>query len=361
MTEREYLVAVYSFSYFGPVRSKLLTSFFGSARDVWTASKKALLDVGIPESKVERFVEYQKTFDLERYFNRLKKLKINFYTYKDKDYPENLIGLSDAPLVLYYKGTLLRTDKNAVAIVGSRKITSYGRDVAGKFASELASYGVTIISGLAFGVDVVAHKACLDVGGRAVAVLASGLDSITPISNSWLGERIIKNGGAIVSEYPLGHIPQKSDFPERNRIISGLSKAVLIIEGARKSGTLHTASHAAEQGRQVFAIPGQITSPMSEAPHFLIKNGAKMATSTRDILDELDLQLRVDLEEIEKIMPEGEGESTILEYLQYEPLHLDEIVRISGLTTALISSKLTVMEIKGLVKNVGGGVYKRIS
>lgn len=360
MSERQFLAAVYSFNYFGPARTKLLVSFFGSAAKTWNASKKSLMEVGIPEKKAQIFIDYRKEFNINTYFNRLKKQNIKFYTYKDKDYPENLKGLSDAPLVLYYKGKIKKADKNAVAIVGSRKITSYGRDVATKFASELASYGVTIVSGLAFGVDVAAHKACLDVGGRAIAVLASGLDSITPVSNSWLGEQIIKKGGAIVSEYPLGHKPQKSDFPERNRIISGLSKAVLIIEGAQKSGTLHTASHAAEQGRQVFAVPGQITSPMSEAPHFLIKTGAKMATSTGDILDELDMQLKVDHEAVEKIMPEGEDETKILSVLEKEPLHTDEIIRLSGLDIGVVSSKLTMMEIKGVVKNLGNGIYKKV-
>jgi len=359
MSEREYLAAVYTFSYFGPIRTKLLLSFFGNAGNIWNIDKNDLQKVGISSEKAQKFINYRNEFDLEKYFNRLNELDIGFYTYKDRDFPENLKGLSDEPLILYYKGRLKKSDKNAIAIVGSRKITSYGRDVASKFASELATYGVTIISGLAFGVDVAAHKACLDAGGRAIAVLASGLDLITPVSNSWLGEEIIKKGGAIVSEYPLSHMPQKSDFPERNRIISGLSKAVLIIEGARKSGTLHTASHAAEQGRQVFAVPGQITSALSEAPHYLIKNGAKMATSTRDILDELDMQLKVDSDAVEKIMPEGEDEIKILAMLEKEPLHTDEIIRLSGLDITIVSSRLTMMEIKGMVKNLGSGVYKK--
>ncbi|MFC1600477.1 DNA-processing protein DprA [Patescibacteria group bacterium] len=359
MSDREYLAAVYSFNYFGPARTKLLVSFFGSAKKVWSLRKESLVEVGISIKKTQKFIDYRNEFDINNYFNRLKKLNINFYTYKDKDYPRNLSGLSDEPLILYYKGKIKKRDKNAVAIVGSRKITSYGRDVATKFASELATYGATIVSGLAFGVDVAAHKACLEAGGRAIAVLASGLDTITPVSNSWLGKEIIKKGGAIVSEYPLGHKPQKSDFPERNRIISGLSKAVLVIEGAKKSGTLHTASHAAEQGRQVFAVPGQVTSPMSQAPHYLIKNGAKMATSTEDVLEELDMQLKVDHEEVEKIMPEGKDEAKILSVLEKEPLHTDEIIRLSDLNINIVSSKLTMMEIKGVVKNLGSGMYKK--
>ncbi len=360
MNEKKYLTAVYSFSYFGPKRTKLLTSFFGSAQKVWHADKKSLLSLGLKENVVQKFIDYRKNFNLESYFNRLKKLSVNFTVIEDKDYPENLKGLSDAPLVLYYKGTLKKSDKNAVAIVGSRKITSYGREVTKKFASELALFGITVVSGLAFGIDVTAHEACLAAGGRALAVLASGLDLVTPISNTWLGEKIIASGGAIVSEHPLGYRPNKSDFPERNRIISGLSRAVLVVEGARKSGTLHTASHAAEQGVAVFAVPGQIFSPMSEAPHFLIQNGAKLATSTRDILDELDLQLKVDIETLEKVMPEGENEAKILKILTNEPLHLDEIVRISNLRSVEVFAKLTVMELKGLIKNIGNGIYKRV-
>ena len=359
MNEKNYLAAVYSFSYFGPARTRLLVSFFESAEKVWHADKKTLSEVGLSSVNTQKFIDYKHKFNLKDYFNRLKKLDINFTTINDKDFPENLKGLNDSPMVLYYKGVIKKSDKNAIAIVGSRKITSYGREVAVKFATELSGYGITIVSGLAFGIDVAAHKACLDAGGRALAVLASGLDMITPISNSWLGKQIIKSGGALISEYPLGHKPGKRDFPERNRIISGLSKAVLVIEGAKKSGTLHTASHAAEQGRQVFAVPGQITSPMSEAPHFLIQNGAKMATSTRDILDELDLQFKTNKEAVEKIMPVGKDEVVILEFLENEPLHLDELVRISGLTTSIVSSKLTVMELKGMIRNIGNGIYKK--
>lgn len=360
MIDRNYLAAVYSFSYFGPKRTKLLISYFGSCLQVWQAHKKRLLEVGLSEKVVEKFIDHRKKFDLEDYFNKLKRLSVNFTTYLDKDYPENLKGLDGAPLVLYYKGILKRSDRSAVAIVGSRKITSYGAEVTRKFAGELATFGITIVSGLAFGIDVAAHEACLAVGGRAIAVLASGLDLITPTSNSWLGEKILHAGGAIVSEHALGHRPNKSDFPERNRIISGLSCAVLVVEGARKSGTLHTASHAAEQGRQVFAVPGQIFSPMSEAPHFLIQNGARLATTTRDILDELNLQLKVDVESLEKVLPEGKTEVGILAVLDRESLHLDEIVRISNLKADLVFAKLTVLELKGMIRNIGNGVYKKI-
>jgi len=359
MTERQALVALYSYIYFGPARTKLLLDYFGSASAAWNASEMKLIEIGLNSERVKDFVNYRKGFNSTTYFERLKKHNIDYLTINDSNYPENLVDLDDAPLVLYVRGKLKLEDANAVAIVGSRNITSYGREVTEKFATELAGVGITIVSGLAFGVDVVAHKSALEAGGRAIAVLASGPDVITPRSNEWLGLKIQKTGGAIVSEFPPGTTPQRSFFPHRNRIISGLSKAVIVIEGREKSGTLHTASHAAKQGREVFAVPGQITSPMSGAPHFLLKKGAKLALSVKDILDELNLQLGVDKEKLDKIMPETPEEEKLSEIIVNEPMHLDEIVRISGLNVADISARLTIMELKGIVKNIGGGVYKK--
>jgi DNA processing protein len=218
--------------------------------------------------------------------------------------------------------------------------------------------GIAIISGLALGIDAIAHRAVVDSGGRGIAVLASGLDKITPSSNIFLAKNLLEKGGCIVSEFPLGHEPTKIDFPSRNRIISGMSKIVLVIEGAKKSGTLLTASHAGNQGRTVFAVPGQITSPNSEVPHFLIQNGARIAFSPKDILDELGVEFKVDRGAVEKIMPGDEIEKKILEILEKEPLHLDEVSRISKLEVSLISSKLTILVLKGLIKEVEGNVYK---
>ncbi|OGM19995.1 DNA protecting protein DprA [Candidatus Woesebacteria bacterium RIFCSPHIGHO2_01_FULL_38_9] len=361
MKEREYLAALYSFNYFGPNRTKLLVSYFGSAKNAWNVDKKDLLEIGLKESVADEFVKHRESFDFKGYFNRLKKLSIEVLTVNDDDYPENLKEVEDAPLVLYVRGKLKTSDVNSVAVVGSRKMTSYGKEVTQKLATELASLGVTIVSGLAFGVDFAAHRSALDAGGRCIAVLAGGVDIITPRSNEWLGLEIVKSGGAIISEYSPGVVPQKYFFPYRNRIISGLSKAIIVVEGMIKSGTIHTANHAASQGRQVFAVPGQITSPMSGAPHYLIKNGAKMVTDVKDILEELDLQLQVDMEAVSKVMPADSNEGKLLEFLANEPLHLDELVRISGLSVSTISARLTIMELRGIVKNVGNGVYKKIS
>lgn len=360
MSEREYLVALCSFTPFGPARVNLLVSYFGSAEKVWKASKKRLLSVGLKESTLSEFIKHKKNFDFKKYFKTLKKSSIKFVSLNEPGYPENLRGISDAPPVLYYIGTIKPKDKNAVAIVGSRKMSSYGREVAEKFAAELSSVGVTIVSGLALGIDAVAHKACIEAGGRGLIVLASGLDTISPVTNRWIALEIVKKGGAIVSEYPLGQKPQRTFFPSRNRIISGLSKAVIVVEGLKKSGTLLTASAAAEQGRPVFAVPGHITSPLSAAPHFLIQSGCKLATSTQDILEELNLQLKVDFEEVEKLMPGDKNEEKLLEILEKEPLHLDEVARISSLKASEVSTILTFMELKGMIKSLGNGVYKKL-
>ena len=232
---------------------------------------------------------YREKTDERKFFSNLKKINVSYVTTNDSDYPINLVDLDDAPLVLFYKGKLLKEDVNSIAIVGSRKMTVYGKEVARRFATDLANHGITVVSGLAFGIDAMAHKSALEAGGRCVAVLASGLDEITPRSNEWLGKKVIESGGALVSEFPPGTQPQRHFFPYRNRIISGLSKGVIVVEGIIKSGTIHTTNAAAGQGRQVFAVPGMITSPNSQAPHYLIKNGATLITSVEDILNELNL------------------------------------------------------------------------
>jgi len=359
MTEKEYLTAVYAFNYFGPARVKLLLSVFKSAKKIWNADTKDLLEIGLTGGKISEFESFRKNFDPDNYFKKLKKLKINVVTFLEKEFPENLKGLEGAPLILYYKGKLSVRDSNSVAIVGSRKMTSYGREVAEKFSSELAAFGVTIISGLAKGIDTAAHKGAIKGGGRTVAVLGNGLDTIYPPENTALAEEIIKTGGAVMSEFPLGYPSLPVNFAIRNRIVSGMASAVIVVEGAEKSGTLLTAAHAAEQGKTVFAVPGQITSPLSAAPLYLIKNGARVATGSMDILEELDMQVKVDKEKIEKAMPASKSEAEIIEILENEPLHLDELVRMTGSKIAEMSARLTIMEMKGMVRNLGKGMYKR--
>ena len=232
MSDIEYLVAVSSFIPFGPARIKLLLSYFGSAKKIWQAEKSKLIKLGLGEQRTADFVKYREELNCQKYFAKLEKLSIGCFTFSDKAYPPNLKDLPNAPIVLYIKGKLKVSDINAVAIVGSRKMTAYGREVTGKFSSELASFGVTVVSGLARGIDTEAHQAALSVGGRTIAVLGCGLDLVYPPENTQLASEIV-HSGALLSEYPLGYPAIPLNFASRNRIISGLAKAVLVID--RKS------------------------------------------------------------------------------------------------------------------------------
>lgn len=360
MTEEESLVSLSSFIPFGPARITLLLSFFGSAKKTWKADAKEFLKLGLGETRTSKFIEYRNIFDSKKYFDQLNKLKIKFLTKANPDYPQNLGGLDGAPVVLYAKGNTKILNDRSVAIVGTRKMTSYGNEVTRIFCEGLVRTGICIVSGLARGVDTAAHKNALSNDGTTIAVLGNGLDSIYPPENNALAIEIIKKGGCIISEYPLGYPAFPANFVNRNRIISGMSDAVLVIEGAQQSGTLVTASHAAEQGKVVFAVPGQITSPMSQAPLYLIKNGAKIATSPKDVLEELGWQDIIEKKIIEKLSPDGPEEVKILKTLEAENLHVDEIARISTLESGEVSARLTIMEMKGMVKNLGGGVYRKI-
>lgn len=358
MNEKEYLVSLYAFLPLGPLRTKLLIKYFGSAKKVWYATGNKLIEVGLNPKIVHSFDKFRRNFNGSGYFKRVNELGVKILTINEKEYPGNLRDLENAPLVLYVRGNLPDFTGRAIAMVGSRKMSSYGKEVAHKLGSELANLGVIIVSGLAFGIDTVSHLAALEVKGLTVAVLASGVDVITPSSNIYVAKKILGSGGAIISEYPLGTLPLRTYFPNRNRIIAGLSNGVLVVEGTQKSGTFHTVNSAANYGRQVFAVPGPIYSPASEFPNYLIKNGAKMITSSKDVAEELHLGMVMNLDDKPGTPADNKKEKKLLEILS-EPLHLDEIVRISTLKVADISATLTVMELKGLVKNLGGGIYKK--
>ncbi len=360
MTEKDYLIALSTFTSFGPQRLGLLISYFKKASKIWSASRGELLEIGLGAKTVENFISHRDKFDIDEYLRKLTSLSIKTFTIFESAYPANLKEISDAPYVLYVRGNLEKSDARSVAIVGTRMMTSYGREVTSKFATQLANFGITVISGLALGVDAEAQRSALAAGGRTIAVLASGLDIISPYTNKALALEFIKKNGAVVSEYPLGHMPFKANFAVRNRLISGLSKAVIVTEARIKSGTFYTVNAAANQGRPVFAVPGPITSPASEAPNYLIQNGAKLVTKVAEVLEELNMQTMVDPKIIEKVMPDTPEQAKVLAILDREPLHLDELVRISGLQTHNISATLTIMEMKGMVKNIGGGIYQKI-
>ncbi len=329
--------------------------------------KKLLFELGSIEAVAQRLNAPLDKAEEEIRNAAEKKLKI--FSYEDERYPEILKQIHDPPIVLYIRGELKPEDSNSIAIVGTRKPTPFGLEVAKRFARELAGLGITIVSGLAFGIDAAAHAGALEAGGRTIAVLGSGVDRITPAGNRELGFDILEKGGAIVSEYPLGAEPGAWSFPRRNRIISGLSRGVIVVEGGYESGAMITAKLAIEQGREVFAVPGNIGSETSRGPHWLIKQGAKLTESIDDVLDELGNVIKVNRpndfnRELilgytnKKTLPDMlPNEAKIYALLSSEPKQIDEIVNDSGLEVQNVSSILMLLEIKGLVKPLPGKYF----
>ena len=300
----------------------------------------------------------RKELDLEREWRKIANAGIHVLTWRDAEYPANLRSLDSSPPVIYVRGTLHEDDVWSVAIVGTRRASVYGREVAGRVAGELAAAGVTIISGLAMGVDTIAHRAALAAGHRTIAVLGSGVDQIYPPENRGLAAQIVEHG-AIISEYALGTRPEASNFPPRNRVISGLSKAVVIVEAPRRSGALITARFAAEQGRDVFAVPGNIVNPGSAGCNELIQNGAAPLLSSQDVLDRLHFDHLVEVIHQRRLVPTDPEEERLLGHLSHEPLHVDELVRNAALPPPQVASLLTMLELKGLVRQVGSLSYVR--
>ncbi len=281
---------------------------------------------------------------------------IHILTWDDETYPPRLKDIEHPPPVLYVRGEFLPEDHFAVAIVGTRKVTSYGRQVTEELSTFLAANGVTVISGLARGVDAIAHSATLKAGGRTVAVLGCGVDRIYPPENRALADQMMARG-ALMSDYPVGTAPESSNFPPRNRIISGLSLAVIVIEAGETSGALITAEFAAEQGREVFAVPGNILAPQSKGTNKLIQNGALPLLTPQDLLQALNLTRVGEQKAARKILPANEVEAQVLNALGSEPLHVDELRNQTGLPVEKVSAALVMMELKGMVRQVGGMQY----
>jgi len=284
--------------------------------------------------------------------DEIKEISIN-----DKSYPKLLKEIKDSPEVLYIRGEL-NPDEQCFAVVGTRMASSYGKQIALEIAGELAEAGLTIVSGLAPGIDTFAHTAAVERNKRTIAVLGTGLDekSIYPQSNLKLAQRILETGGCLISEYPSGTPGSKFTFPQRNRIISGLSIGVLIVEAKQKSGALITANWAKKQGRKIFAVPGPVHSLNSKGPHYLIKTGAKLVENANDILKELNLVLSVS-DTDRTVRGENEEENLILEVLKEESLYIDKIIEKTKLSAAEVAGTLAILEIKGKVRNLGGNIY----
>lgn len=338
------------------MRLRSLLDYFGDARTAWNASPFDLVAAGIGSRLAERVVQIRGTIDLDEYMSRVEKSNIQIFTWDDPDYPAHLKEIDQPPPVLYVRGDLSVEDTWSVGIVGTRAVTAYGRQVTDELASVLAQNGVTVVSGLARGVDAVAHTAALKAGGRTLAVLGSGVDRIYPPEHRQMAEKIMLNG-AIISDYAPGTAPDSANFPPRNRIISGLSMAIVVVEAGDISGALITAQFAANQGRDVFAVPGMIYAPQSKGTNRLIANGARVLLRPADVLEALDLTRNVERREVRRAVPSDATEAALLDYLRVEPLHVDEIRAGLGLPIEKISAALTMMELKGMVRQVGSMNY----
>jgi len=354
MSELKYWIGFSLIPGIGPVRLSQIREHFGDLERAWQANGPELEAIGLDQRAVKTILAQRPRINLEAEMAKLARYRIKVLTLDDPSYPPRLREIYEAPPVLYVRGELLPEDEWALAVVGSRRVTTYGRQVTEELVTGLVEAGLTIVSGLARGVDTIAHRAALKAGGRTIAVLACGLDLVYPGENLELAQEIMQHG-ALVSDYPLGTRPRAENFPRRNRIMSGLSLGVLVTEAMERSGALITANLALEQDREVFAVPGNIFSPASRGCNRLIRDGAKLVQEVNDILEELNLNLVPKAPQ--KALPENEVEAQIVQLLSQEPRHIDEICRTTRLPTSTVASTLALMELKGMVRSLGGMNY----
>ncbi|MCG1012419.1 DNA-processing protein DprA [Tepidanaerobacter sp. GT38] len=353
------LVALNLIPDLGSLKIQSLAERFKSFSDFMKAKPNDLLEIpGIGEKICEKIIAYKSKIEPHREIEKAEEQGIRIITLFDEDYPEQLKQIYDPPPVLYIKGQRPVLDNNAIAIVGSRKASAYGRRVAINFAKELASMNINIVSGMARGIDSFAHKGAIDAGGPTTAVFGCGLDIVYPPENVALMQRIIECG-SVISSFPLGVVPLPMNFPARNRIISGLALGTLVVEAAEKSGSLITAEFALEQGREVFAVPGNIFSPYSRGTHKLIKQGAKLVENTDDILDELYLERihnRDGKEEFD-LNKLSVPERAIFELIDYQPIQIEQLIEKTQSNSRDVNAILTRLELKGLIQALPGGYY----
>ena len=338
------------------MRMQALIQYFGDLEVAWKAAPIELARAGLGSKVIERIIQAREQVDLEKLGKKIESQNIRILTWEDEAYPQRLKEIDQPPPVLYIRGEYLPDDLFAVALVGTRRVTPYGRQITEELSAFLAANGITVISGLARGVDAIAHQTALKSGGRTIGVLGSGVDKIYPPEHRALTERMVERG-AIISDYAPGTPPDASNFPPRNRIISGLSLAVVVVEAGETSGALITAGFAAEQGRDVFAVPGSILAPQSKGTNKLIQNGALPLLSVNDLMQALDLNRVGEHKAARKIIPTDETEARLMSILGDEPLHVDEIRNQAGLPIEKVSATLALMELKGMVRQVGGMSY----
>jgi DNA processing protein len=341
----------------GRVRFTQIENYFGDIQKAWNAKLDEFKKAGLDDNTINSIAKWRPKISPDTEIEKLEKLSIKAFNYHDKDYPARLKEIHDFPPLIYIRGEILAADEYCLAVVGTRNPSVYGRQLTDEIASELAHSKITIVSGLAKGIDTIAHQSALNAGGRTIAVMGGGLDSVYPAENANLARNILKNG-ALVSEYAPGTKPKPENFPRRNRIMSGLCLGVLVVEAGETSGSLITAHMAFEQDREVFAIPGSVLSPASIGTNKLIMEGtARLVRNAADILQELNLTAVAEQIEAKEVIPASDTEAVILKQLGAEPRHIDEICRDSGLPVSVTSSTLAMMELKGMVKQIGAMNY----
>jgi DNA processing protein len=362
MEDSELLIALNMIPMLGSKRISDISSTFKNMHGFLKAGREELMQVpGISDKLCEHILKYREKIDPSAEIARAKKIGAQIVTIADKDYPELLGQIYDPPPVLYVLGDVSTLKYNAVAIVGTRKASSYGKNVAENFARELASREINVVSGMARGIDSYAHKGATDAGGPTTAVLGCGIDIVYPPENINLMKKII-HCGCIVTCFPMGMRPISSNFPARNRIISGLSLGTLVVEAAEKSGSLITADFALEQGREVFAVPGSILSPYSRGTHKLIKQGAKLVENIDDILSELYIEGATtdEIKESETPTSLSGDERAVLELIDFQPVHMEQLLAESQKASGEINSIITRLELKGLITTLPGGYVMKI-
>ena len=349
-----YWIAFTRVPFVGRVRIGLLEERFGSLEAAWGASAGELRAAGLDTRVVSAITEVRTKIDPHDELDRVQKAGVDVLTWHDPTYPRLLREIDDLPPVLYVRGELTDDDQRSVTIVGTRKPTAYGKEAARHLSGDLASAGVTVVSGLARGIDGIAHRAALEAGGRTLGVMGSGLDVPYPPEHAGLMRQMAENG-AVISEYPLGTKPDARHFPRRNRLLSGLSLGTLVIEAPERSGTFSTIRSALEQNREVLFVPGSIYSPASALTNQMIREGAKLVMNAEDVLEELNLGAATahqsPLPGLDE--PVSGDEAAIYEVLNLDPQHIDDLSRRTEIPVTRVMGALSVMELRGQVRQVG--------
>ncbi|MCM8767370.1 MAG: DNA-processing protein DprA [Candidatus Omnitrophica bacterium] len=355
MNEKIYWIALNFINISYPKLQKLLNEV-KNLEEIFKLDKKKLIELGLSKNAAEKITKWEE-LPLKEEIRYIENEGINILTIKDPDYPILLKEIYDPPILFYYKGNINFNNNISIGIVGTRNPSIYGIKMAEKFAFELSHFGFTIVSGLARGIDTAAHTGALRANGKTIGVMGSGFKNFYPPENKKLEKDIIKNG-AIITEYPSFTLPEKYNFPRRNRIISGLCKGVVIIEAGPKSGALITANFALEQGRDVFALPGRVDTLYSKGTNKLLKEGAILIENINDILDALNIEINWKNQIEEKIELETEEEKLIIKALE-RPSNIDEILSMTKIELKNLLSLLTKLQIKGLIEELPGKIYRK--